>query len=220
MIKAALAGLTVLVIGDSHMVQRDYLISSLHDQLLGAGAEVHSYGLCGANAGDWVYPTTVNCGRAERHNKAPAQVDNSKKAPTWTIDELIQRHHPNLIVVEIADTMAGYGQTSLPEGWIYGQIRPLTARIKAANVPCIWVGPAWGNDGYAYHKTEARVREMSEFLARTVSPCSYIDSTQFSRPGEWSTIDGQHFTASGYRAWGQDIAGAIVRMTGQISARP
>ena len=56
---ALLAGLAVLIIGDSHMVTRDYLITTLHDDLVAEGASVDSYGMCGANAGDWVYPTTL-----------------------------------------------------------------------------------------------------------------------------------------------------------------
>ena len=64
-----LAGLVILVIGDSHMVTNDYLITTLHDDLVQQGATVNSYGMCGTNAGDWVYKTTVSCGRgrAARH---------------------------------------------------------------------------------------------------------------------------------------------------------
>src|SRR5215469_1684819 len=129
-----LAGLAILVIGDSHMVSSDYLITSLHDALLAQGATVDSYGMCGANAGDWVYPATVSCGRAERHGKAAPVIDRNSKAPTYQVSELIEKHHPKLIVVEMGDTMAGYGQTSFPQAWIYEQVRALTGRIKASNV--------------------------------------------------------------------------------------
>jgi hypothetical protein len=216
---AALAGLVVLIIGDSHIVTRDYLITTLHDQLTGEGATVHTYGMCGTNAGDWVYPVKVSCGRAERHEKAAPIIDRSPGAASWTIDELIAKHHPNLVVVEMGDTMAGYGQAALPQAWIYGEVRALTNKIKASNVSCVWVGPPWGNEGSSYHKTFARVQEMSQFLAQSVAPCGYIDSTQFSKPGEWQTIDGQHLTSAGYRAWGDDIAASITQLASQKSLK-
>ena len=217
---ALLAGLAVLIIGDSHMVTRDYLITTLHDDLVAEGASVDTYGMCGANAGDWVYPTTVSCGRAERHGKSGPVIDRKSGVPTYTIDALIAKHHPNLVVIEMGDTMAGYGQSVFPQAWIYQQVHALTGRIAAQNIACTWVGPPWGNEGSTYHKTYARVKEMSEFLATAVAPCSFIDSTQFAREGEWPTIDGQHLTSAGYRAWGRDIAISLDRLAGQLPRRP
>src|ERR1700733_722760 len=217
---ALLAGLAVLIIGDSHMVSRDYLITTLHDDLLAQGATVDTYGMCGANAGDWVYPTTVSCGRAERHDKEAPIVDRKASIPTWTIGDLITKTHPNLVVIEMGDTMAGYGQHDFPQGWIYQQVHALTERVAAQNIPCVWVGPPWGSEGSTYHKTFDRVKQMSEFLATAVAPCKFIDSTQFSKPGDWPTTDGQHLTSSGYRAWGQDITNSLDQMAPQLARRP
>jgi len=217
---AVLAGLAILVIGDSHMVTRDYLITTLHNDLMEQGATVYTYGMCGANAGDWVYPTTVSCGRAVRLDKGETMIDRRPSIPTWTVDALINEHHPNLIVIEMGDTMAGYGQAAFPQGWIYQQVHALTGRIAAKNIPCVWVGPPWGSEGSTYHKTFARVKEMSEFLATAVAPCKFIDSTQFSKPGDWPTIDGQHLTSSGYRAWGQDITAQLDQIAPQLVHRP
>ncbi len=211
----ALAGLVLLVIGDSHMVSQGYLISTLHDSLVSQQAVVHSYGTCGANAGDWVYGMTGNCGQAERHGQSAPLVDYSKTAKGWTIKGLIEQHRPNLVVVQMGDTMGGYGRAALPQAWIYGKVRALTTAIKAQNVACIWVGPPWGSEGSGYMKTHARVREMSDFLAQAVAPCTYIDSTTFSKQGEWPTTDGQHFSRSGYLAWGKSIADSIVRLAGR-----
>jgi hypothetical protein len=213
---ALLAGLAILIIGDSHMVTRDYLLTTLHDDLLAQGATVDTYGMCGANAGDWVYPTTISCGRAERHNKSGPIIDRGTSAPTYTIDALIAKHHPNLIVIEMGDTMAGYGQHDFPKGWIYQQVHALTGRIATQNIACAWVGPPWGSEGSTYHKTFARVREMSDFLSTAVAPCHFIDSTQLSRQGEWPTIDGQHLTGSGYRAWGAGITNALDQLASQL----
>jgi hypothetical protein len=217
---AVLAGLAILVIGDSHMVTRDYLITTLHDDLLAQGATVESYGMCGANAGDWVYPTTVSCGKAERHGKEGPEIDRKASTPTYQIDQVIAKSRPNLIVIEMGDTMAGYGQKDFPQAWIYQQVHALTGRIAAQNIPCVWVGPPWGSEGTSFHKTFDRVKQMSQFLSTAVAPCRFIDSTQFSKPNDWPTIDGQHLTSAGYRAWGADIAGSIAQMAPQLARKP
>jgi lysophospholipase L1-like esterase len=215
---AALAGMVILAIGDSHMAGREYLLTNLHNQLEAAGASVHSYGMCGANAGDWLYRTTVSCGKGEHDDNAAPITDTGKVVPTYNLNDLIQKTHPNLILIELADTMASYG-TAFPRAWIYDQVRALTGRIKADNISCVWVGPIWGNEGPPYFKTNARVKEMSEFLAQSVAPCKFIDSTAFATPGQWPTTDGQHLTSSGYHQWGADITNAIVQLKGQSALR-
>jgi hypothetical protein len=217
---ALLAGLAVMIIGDSHMVTRDYLITTLHDDLVAQGATVDTYGMCGANAQDWVYPGTVSCGKAERHGKQGPEINRASGTPTYQLEGLVAKHRPNLIVIEMGDTMAGYGQHDFPQAWVYQQVHALTGKIAAQNIPCVWVGPPWGSEGSSYHKTFARVKQMSEFLATAVAPCRYIDSTQFSKEGEWPTIDGQHLTSAGYRAWGADIAASLDQIAPQIARRP
>ena len=210
----ALAGLAFLVIGDSHMSSPDFLDTTLHDALLAQGATVSTYGMCATNAADWIYKVTTPC-RAERHGDNRA-VFGKTVAPTWTINELMDQVHPNVVVVELADTMAGYDNPVLPKPWIYDQVHQLVGRITAHHASCVWVGPVWGKADSGYHKTEARVREMSQYLSQIVAPCVYVDSTRFSQPGEWPTIDGQHLTAVGYRKWGADIAQAIVQAKGTL----
>lgn len=208
---AALAGLIVLVLGDSHMAGREYLLTTLHDQLVAEGASVHSYGMCGATAGDWLYPTTVSCGHGEHHDRQAALYDG-RQVPTWQLNDLIAKHHPNLIVIEAGDAMAGYGSPEMPKPWVYQQVRALVGRIQAQNIACVWVGPVYGNEGPPYRKSVMRVRELSQFLAQSVAPCNYVDSTAFAQPGQWPTTDGQHLTPAGYRAWGQYIAQAITQL--------
>jgi hypothetical protein len=67
-IQSALAGLVVLIIGDSHIANKDFLSSSLQDDLVNQGAIVHSYGVCGSQPIDWIKQTELPCGRGERHN--------------------------------------------------------------------------------------------------------------------------------------------------------
>ncbi|HVC52011.1 MAG TPA: SGNH/GDSL hydrolase family protein [Stellaceae bacterium] len=214
-----LAGLIILAIGDSHMAGRDYLLTHLHDQLEAQGASVSSYGMCGATAGDWIYRTTVSCGRGEHHDNQMPVTDTNKVEPTWNINDLIAKNHPNLIVIELGDAMAAYGTSSLPRPWIYDQVKALTGRIKADHIACVWVGPVWGNPGPPYYKTPERVKEIADFLSQSVAPCRFVDSTTFAQPGQWPTTDGQHLTPNGYRQWGADITAAIVRMKSELVAR-
>ena len=206
----ALAGLVILVIGDSQMMG---MLSTLQDQLLDAGATVHSYAVCGSTAEDWTMPSTASCGTLERQGRTPA-VLNMKAGPTWNLSNLIAQDRPNLIVVELGDAMAGYGG-HLELGWVHDQISGLTAKIAASRASCVWVGPPWGEDKGSYRKTVAQVQGMSQLLSQSVAPCHYIDSTTLSRPGDWHTRDGSHLEPDGYRRWSVGIVGAIERLRGQ-----
>jgi hypothetical protein len=48
-VTSALAGLVILVIGDSHMMN---MMNNLHNQLGSEGAMVHTYAMCGVAAAD------------------------------------------------------------------------------------------------------------------------------------------------------------------------
>ena len=125
MANALLAGLTVLMIGDSHLTTSDYLISSLHDNLVRQGAAVHSLGICGANAADWIVATKGTCGGAERKDRGKAERLGAA-ASTVPIRTLIERDKPNLVIVVMGDTMAGYKNPDLPKSWIWQQVSGLT----------------------------------------------------------------------------------------------
>ena len=213
----ALAGLVVLVLGDSHMAGRDYLISSLHDALLEQGAIVHSYGVCGSQPYDWVAQTELPCGRAERHNADEPIVDKSPKVKTWSLEQLIEQDHPDLLIVELGDNMAGYGVLpALPKEWISIETAQLLKPIEVHHLPCIWVGPPWGTEGGPSNKTFARVHDLSDYLSSIVYPCRYVDSLRFSQPGQWATYDGEHLTPESYQLWGADIANAALRLTPEL----
>jgi hypothetical protein len=212
---SALAGLVILVIGDSQMMN---MINNLHNQLGNAGAAVHTYAMCGATPGDWVYRSTVSsCGRAEHHEKNPVITENKPQLPTYVLNDLIEKHHPNLIVVEMGDTVAGYGMPQINRPWLIEQVRTLTGKIAASRISCNWVGPMWGQNEPPYNKSDARVKEVSQLLSESVTPCRYIDSTAFARPGELPTRDGTHLQPDGYRKWSTAITDAIVRLRGQGS---
>ena len=90
MASSLLVGLSILVIGDSNMALPGSLITGLHDDLTSRGAVVHSIGICGANAGDWLKATPGgSCGAAERRGKEPAVAG----AECNTVIELKLEHH-------------------------------------------------------------------------------------------------------------------------------
>lgn len=206
---ALLAGLTVLIIGDSHLSTPGYLITTLHDDLAAKGAQVYTYGACGVAAGEWMLKTPSPCGAAIREKSGPVKKLTGAAAITKPFPELVKTHKPNLVVVVNGDTMAAYNQPSLSKTWIWQQVSTLTKGIKASGTSCVWVGPAWGTEGGKFGKTYARAQEMSQYLSEISAPCTYIDSTKLSRQGEWGTIDGQHFNAAGYKSWGAAIGNAI-----------
>lgn len=205
----ALAGLVILVIGDSHMFN---LMSPLHSELEDAGATVNSYAMCGATAQDWLSKSTLSCGRGERHDKGPPLIDYKSLLPTYVLSDLIAQNHPNLIIVELGDVMEGYSSRAPDTAWIHQQVGTLTGMIASRHISCVWVGPTWGQDKPPYNKTESGVKAIAQLLSQSVAPCRYIDSTTFARPGEWPTKDGSHLLPDGYRHWAQDITDAVVRL--------
>jgi hypothetical protein len=163
----------------------------------------------------------AGCGRGEHHEHDPVILQNQKLVPTYLLSNLLSQYHPNLIVVELGDGMGKYGSAQLDRPWIVDQVHVLTGKIAASNIACDWVGPTWGQDKPPYNKIESEVKELSQVLASSVSPCRYIDSSAFARPGEWPTLDGSHLQPDGYRKWSVGIADAIVRLksSGLASSR-
>ena len=210
---ATLAGLSILMVGDSHLANGGYLIDTLQDQFTAAGASVHTLGVCGSTPADWTTVKKGDCGGAERVNKAPLTVTGADAA-TKPVKQLIAAEKPDLVVVVMGDTMASYKQATFPKAWAWQQTSALTKDIGSTGTACVWVGPAWGTEGGKFGKTFDRVKATSDFLASNVAPCTFIDSLKFSKPGAWRTMDGQHFTASGYKDWAQAIAEAIAAAPG------
>jgi len=204
---SVLVGLTLLVIGESHM---NDLMGPLNASLVKQGAMVHSIGACGANPGDWLTTKQVECG-AEQTNNEKIKI-KGPDATTMPVADLIGKYAPDLVVVVIGDTMAAYDKPAFPKAWAWQNVTSLTRAIAATGTRCVWVGPAWGKEGGRYRKNDARTQLLAQFLSVNVTPCTYIDSLKFSRPGQWVTTDGQHFTAAGYQAWGKAISEALGKL--------
>lgn len=201
-----LTGLTVLIIGASHLAKPTYLIQTLNEDLVSVGAKVHTLGVCGSVPTDWLKPITGTCGKAERINKESTIFSFGQKAQTVPLTELIEKDHPDLVIVVMGDTLASYGQSDFQRGWASKEVYGLTQQIKKMNVTCVWVGPGWGTEGGTSKKNSERVKQVSNFLATNTKPCTYINSLEMSQPGEWLTSDGQHYMAAGYQAWSKSIA--------------
>jgi len=209
MAAGTLAGIAMLVIGESHLSLPGYLINPLYEDLTTQGATVHAIGACGATAADWLKTIDVPCG-ADRF-KGDA-VFKGRAATTSPIKDLIAKDKPDLVVVIIGDTMASYGTEPFPRAWAWQGITGLTKEIAAMQTPCVWIGPPWGNPDGKYFKTDKRVEFMAGFLEKNVAPCVFVDSLKFAKPGQWSTFDGQHFNLAGYQAWSAGITKALAAL--------
>ena len=206
----ALVGLAILVIGDSHIASVGHFNDALHEGLVEQGAIVNTFGVCSSLPDDWIRPSQPICGRGERHGASPAQLSNNSTLRGWSLPALISSYKPNLVVIEMGDTLAGYSVTSeMPRELIAKQVADLLQPVRANKIGCIWVGPPWGTEGGPYKKTFARVKAVSDYLAQIVTPCRYVNSLLSSRPGEWSTVDGVHLTATSTRLWDDYIIHAI-----------
>jgi hypothetical protein len=212
MASSILAGLVVLMIGDSHLTYQGSLVTTLQDLLVHQGASVTSYGACGAPASVWAYSGSATCGTGQRSQFGPIKLDHDSAAPVPSVTSLIDATHPNLIIISLGDTMAYYTAPTMPVDKVEADIKSLTTKLAEANTPCIWVGPGWGTEGGPSFKTNARVQQMSQLLATSVAPCRYIDSTALSRPGEWPTFDGMHYTVPGYQKWAFAIDAAVLKL--------
>lgn len=204
-----LAGLVVLVLGDSHLVHPGGLIDRLPQELTARGATVYAYGACGATPIDYLTPKTTDCGRASREGTGAVKRDFTQGLPVWNARDLIAGRKPDLIVVVMGDTLAAYKSPTLPQAWVWDQVTALTGEIAAASLSCDWIGPPWGKPSEAFGKTPERVRDISAYLGQIVSPCHYIDTTALAAADAWGSIDGQHLDEAGYKAWASAIVDAI-----------
>ncbi len=210
--QSVLMGLTLLILGDSHFGAQGYLVTTLQDELIRQGAQVTTYSACGSPPSIWLTARVASCGTAQRVQSGPIRQQTGANARSTPLNQLVATVKPNMIMVAMADTIGGYTQPQMPRDEILEQVTSLTDRIRSMNIPCLWVGPSWGTEGGPYMKTFPRVQELSQYMATIVSPCTYIDSTQLSRAGQWPTFDGQHYTVDGYRAYGTALAQYMMRM--------
>jgi hypothetical protein len=207
-----LAGLTVLVIGASHLAKPTYLIKTLHDELTERGAQVHSVGVCGVMPSDWLKKTNSRCGGAERVEAEPIVLSMASAAQTVPFATLLVTQKPDVVIIVMGDNLANYKASNFSRTDVKKEVLSLTTLLASKAIRCVWVGPAWGEDNKLTGKTLKRTQEVSAFLESQVKPCDYVNSLEMSRPGQWKTTDGQHFFAEGYQAWGAAIANEVEQL--------
>jgi lysophospholipase L1-like esterase len=207
-----LTGLTVLVIGASHLAKPTYLIKTLHDELTERGAQVHSVGVCGVLPSEWLKKTTSRCGGAERLEAQPIVLSMATAAQTVPLDTLLETQKPDIVVIVMGDNLANYKALNFSRADVKKELLSLTTLLASKAIRCVWVGPAWGEDNKLSGKSLKRTQEISAFLETQVKPCDYVNSLEMSKPAEWQTTDGQHFFAEGYQKWGSAIANEIEQL--------
>jgi hypothetical protein len=207
-----LTGLTVLVIGASHLAKPTYLIKTLHDELTERGALVHSVGVCGVLPSEWLKKTTSRCGGAERVESEPIILSMASAAQTVPFETLLETQRPDVVVIVMGDNLANYKASSFSRTDVKKEVLSLTTLLASKAIRCLWVGPAWGEDNKLAAKTIKRTQDISAFLEAHVKPCHYVNSLEMSKPGEWKTTDGQHFFAEGYQNWGAAIANEVEQL--------
>ena len=199
-----LAGLTILMIGDSHLTHKNTLVASLPEAFVAQGAKVVTYGLCSSKPEDWVDEKPLNaCGYTKRVGTEHINVSMDKNDAPPNIQALMQQWHPDAVVVVFGDAMAGYSQPQMPTDWIKDQVHALVENIGSTK--CVWIGPTWGHYNPRYGKTDARTVELANLLNKEVQPCHYVDSTKLLQQKDVSTEDGLHLTSEDYSKWSQAI---------------
>ena len=207
-----LAGLTVLVIGASHLAKPTYLIKTLHDEFSERGAQVHSLGVCGVMPSEWLKATASRCGGAERIEDDPIVLSMASAARTIPFETLLEQRKPDVVVIVMGDNLANYKASSFSRTDVKKEVLSLTTLLASKSIRCVWVGPAWGEDNKLAGKTLKRTQDISNYLETQVKPCDYVNSLEMSKPSQWKTTDGQHFFAEGYQAWGAAIANEVEQL--------
>ncbi|MBB2169572.1 SGNH/GDSL hydrolase family protein [Gluconacetobacter aggeris] len=204
-----LLGLTILLVGDSHVTFKNTLLATLPDELTRQGAKVISYGLCSSKPEDWVDEKPTNtCGSTMRVGVEPITLSMQPGDVPPNIPALLEKWHPNAVIVVFGDAMAGYGQKDMPTNWIDDQVHALVDQVGSTN--CIWVGPTWGAYNPRYGKTDQRTLQLAALLKKDVQPCHYIDSTTLMSRGHVETEDGIHLTTTEYQKWSAALSAQII----------
>lgn len=207
-----IAGLTVLVLGASHLAKPTYLIKTLHDELTDRGALVHSLGVCGVMPSAWLSATPSRCGGAERIEAEPMVLSLASAAQTKPLQALLKSSKPDLLIIVMGDNLANYKVSNFSTSDVKKEILSLTTVLAKNEIRCVWIGPAWGEENKLSGKTFKRVQDLSAYLETQVKPCAYVNSLEMTKPGEWKTTDGQHYFAEGYQSWGAAIAAEIEQL--------
>ena len=200
----SLAASRILLIGDSHTtgdistaarasnspgIRLDELLRKLDS------VSVTTYGSCGAQAGTYLHGNPTTCGYFERDENHVLSVPYPESHSTPVIDGILASVKPDTTIIFMGTNYAvGY-----EDAGIRYSVESLTAKVKAANSKCIWVGPPAARQirGLSQKDTQSRITALVQIISDAVkSDCDFIDSSQFaSYPSTGG--DGMHFSTLG-----------------------
>ncbi|MBY0518521.1 MAG: hypothetical protein K2P81_16535 [Bacteriovoracaceae bacterium] len=123
---------SVLFIGDSHSVgpfgwEMDRLIRTIPGV-----TQTASYASCGSIAQWWVTGKSTPCGYWE-HQGHQAAI-SLKTGPTPIFSDLLQKHKPSVVVVELSGNYMGYS-----DSFSVDDMRAMAQKIKAIGAKCLWI---------------------------------------------------------------------------------
>jgi len=211
----ALAGLSLLIVGDSHVSAPGSLATTLHDALAAEGAAVYTAGVCAASPSHFLKGRSTTCGRVLRGPDGKLSLKVKASAPK--LEALLADHAPDHVIFVFGDNMGGYRMKHLPRGFIETEVMAIVAALPEGT-GCSWMGPPWGEEGTAYRKTHARAAALNAALREASAPCHYIDVQAATGTGTIDTVDGLHPKPAGYRMWAEVASAALVHALAQASA--
>ena len=209
----------VLVVGDSMMVGTfgETLLGAL-EKRFGVGG-VAMYGSCGSSPESWL-PTlpvyVTRCGFRssvggvtrvlEYHNgQRPPPVDTPK------IDALVQKHRPQLVVMQFGTNWFERFQAGLKDDELKRkreQVGEFLAMV--GDRPVVWILPP--DSSKFSRQTQLDVRRFIVEATRS-RKIGYVDSLRMTRYVMNKTgSDGIHYNGEDARAWGQAAGAAILGM--------
>ncbi len=209
----------VLVVGDSMMVGTfgETLLGVL-EQRFGSGG-VAMYGSCGSSPESWlpnqpVYVTRCGFRSSVGGVTKILEYHNGQRPPpveTPKIDALLQKHRPQLVVMQFGTNWFERFQAGLKEDDLKrkrGQVEEFLALIGER--PVVWILPP---DSTKFSRqTQADVRRFIVEATRS-QRVRYVDSLRMTRYVMNKTgSDGIHYNGEDARAWGREAGAAIVGM--------
>ncbi len=188
------ASTNVLIVGDSHTVL-DYGMRLDQNLRLLKELNVSTYGVWGVKASEMLSGATTTTGYFERVGSRPEiRIPNGKKVNVPKFEELLQRHHPDLVVISLGHNSSGY------DDFGYAQNKELMEKILLNGSQCIWVGPP-KTSNYSGEKSQGIYRGLrratQELGSKYQKSCKLIDSRPHEPHDEFLEPD-QSLEVGGY----------------------
>jgi hypothetical protein len=197
----------VLVIGDSQsygsfgsrllgQLRNDNKVSTSYYSRPGSGAK---WWLDGDKAPeDW---GSWNAPQDESEVRVPQALATPK------IEDLIAKHQPELVVVQLGGNMV-----NLSNSMIRAEVKQLVAKIRTKGSNCLWVGPPPGDA-----RPEPRYSEFYNVLKESVEKggCRFVDSRPLIVPvphgGDGRHLDTMEGGLQASEKWTQQISETVLK---------